>query len=367
MAISSVVQAENRDFVKTVLKHYASVLPAGTFPLPLGGFDAFLHLSRLTRAPTLALVGDKAFAHLIELVGVRDPHIALHGSAFSLMANLHALRLFALAQGGFSLATPFLDGAFKCAAFWLPGARRRAGGSEASAEAARPALDLVAADAQLLPPWALAEVPEMAAAWVDTMDGFGPDTFNTLQRCLRDEIPAPSLKLALSTLRLSCWDPDVFTKFRDVLIDRTPQASERAQADIYRDVSRVYERFFPVSPTHDVAFDVARVCMGLRRYAEAITLFLASMRHTGEHNITVYNVGICLFHCSRFDLARAAFYRSLELNREYKDAANWLARVDARIAVQAREDAAAAASATQAAPHTHSTHSHGGEACHGHT
>lgn len=340
-----------------MLNHYASSLPAGTFPLPLGGFDALLHLSRLTSAPTLALVGDKAFAHLVELVGVRDPHIALHGSTFSLMANLHALRLFTLAQGGFSLSTPFLDGAFKCGAFWLPGAASRRAGTP---------VDLVAADAQLLPPWALAEVPETTTAWVDTMDGFGPDTFNTLQRGLRDEIAAPSLKLALSTLRLSCWDPDVFTKFRDVLIDRTPQASEKLQADIYRDVSRVYERFFPVSTNHDVAFDVARVCMGLRRYAEAIMLFLASMRHTGEHNITIYNVGICLFHCNRFDLSRAAFYRSLELNREYKDASNWLARVDARIAVQAREELLGKeAAAAHAAPQH--THSHNGEACHGHS
>lgn len=71
----------------------------------------------------LALVGDKAYAQEDELAGLRDPHVAVHGS-LSFMANLHASRLAVLASGGMSLHTPFFDG-FKVAALLLGGLQVR--------------------------------------------------------------------------------------------------------------------------------------------------------------------------------------------------------------------------------------------------
>ena len=50
-----------------------------------------------------------------------------------------------------------------------------------------------------------------------------------LQRAVKDETPAPSLKLALSVLRMSCWDADVFFKFKQTLIDRSTHASDKQQ------------------------------------------------------------------------------------------------------------------------------------------
>ncbi len=82
---------------------------------------------------------------------MRDPHVAVHGS-FSFMVNFHAVKVYVSNRGGFSLATPFLDG-FKCAAFLV-------GFGED-------------------------ELPELQYAWKDTMDTFGPDNFSTLQRCIK--------------------------------------------------------------------------------------------------------------------------------------------------------------------------------------
>ena len=60
----------------------------------------------------LWVAGDKCYNHERELEGLRDPHIAIHGS-FSLMVNFHACRLYIENNGGFTLTTPHLDG-FKC-------------------------------------------------------------------------------------------------------------------------------------------------------------------------------------------------------------------------------------------------------------
>ncbi len=63
--------------------------------------------------------GDKAYGHEEELTGLRDPHVAVHGS-FSFMVNFHAVKVYVSHRGGFSLSTPFLDG-FKCRCVWCGG------------------------------------------------------------------------------------------------------------------------------------------------------------------------------------------------------------------------------------------------------
>jgi hypothetical protein len=286
------------------------------------------NLSSLTSAHTVFLVGDKGYNHSEEMAALREPHLGLHGS-FSFMANLHAARLFALHRGGFSLHTPFLEG-FKCAAFLLWG---RGGVAGAPPPATQPQ-DLLAQDAgELLPAWFLQAFPHLSSAWNDAMDGFGPDAFSTLQRRVVEETKASedgrtSLKTSLATLRMACWDPDVFVKLKASIIDGAPGASERTQHDIYGDLCKVYARYYPLRPAHDVAFECGRVCMGLRRYPEAIALFLASMRQSGEHHVTVHNCGICLFHLARFPAAAEAFSKALKLTPTYAEAGHWLHRAE---------------------------------------
>ena len=89
---------------------------------------------------------------------------------------------------------------------------------------------------------------------------------------------------------------------------------------------RVYERYYPLQGAKDVAFELGRVCMGLRRYAEAVQLFIASQRQCGEHHITCYNAGICLFHVGEMSAALACFDRSLTLRPDYADAQAWRLR-----------------------------------------
>ncbi len=89
---------------------------------------------------------------------------------------------------------------------------------------------------------------------------FGPDTFCTLQRCIKEELRHPSLKLVLSLLRLSgvsstsvtspylpliltCFlghDADIFYKFKQTIIERVaePETSERLQRDLRKDIRK---------------------------------------------------------------------------------------------------------------------------------
>jgi hypothetical protein len=236
--------------------------------------------------------------------------------SFSFTVNFNAVRLFTLAHGGFSLNTSYLAG-FKVCAFVTDA----------------PLVDtpirgdaLAAAAATILPPAALERYPRLCHAWADVMDTFGPDTFVALQRAAKDEVPDPSLRTAQAVVRLSNWDPDVFFKFKNTFITRAPAAPPRVQADLYRDVRRVYERYYPLNAARDMAFELGRVCMAVRRYPEAVALFMASARQAGPHHVTAYNIGISLFHMRQFHASIAALDRALVLDPKYGDAAAWRAR-----------------------------------------
>lgn len=352
--------------VEAVVRAYAA-LPA--FPasgcvvtVPVGGLSALRNLRALCKGTgsVFCLLGDKAYAYEQELLVAGgqpvDPHVAMHGSV-SFMLNLHALQLACHDLSGTEaivLKTPYHDG-YKCAALWLDGKVVSAGTPEC----------LLALMAAKLAPSAVSSFPNTLFAWADTMDTFGPDQLATLQKTVFEELPqppvgpGPSLKLALATIRTACWDPDVAFKFRQTLIERAPNCDDRLGLDLYSDVQQIYRRYYPLSPSRDMAFELGRVCMGLRRHREAAALFWASVRHTGEHHVTLYNIGICLFHLGD-DYMRGAllcFNRSIALNPAYADAGTWKQRALAKL------QAESAPTDADHTAHGHS-HAHGG---HGHS
>lgn len=307
--------------LRIILSYYQQRLRNASVLIPIGGIRLIRAISELGRGRALLLAGDKAYNHEEELLSVRDPHVALHGS-FSFMANFNAVRLFTLLSGGWSLQTPYFEG-FKCSAFvMIPSPTPNS--PLDSVEALYAAADV------LLPSHSLTNFSRTCYAWADTMDIFGPENFSCLQRCVSEEIPNASLRVVISLIRMSNWDPDVFFKFKQTLIDKSPTAPQKLQADIYRDVRRIYERYFPLQPAKDIAFELGRICMGLKRYSEAVQLFIASQRQCGEHHITSYNIGICLFHMNALETALVCFDRTLYLKPDYVDAKAWVTRVEAK-------------------------------------
>ncbi|KAG5182722.1 hypothetical protein JKP88DRAFT_269854 [Tribonema minus] len=233
-----------------------------SFLMPVGALAALRNLRALTaRGQLVVLAGDKGHTQLSEMDGQRDPHIALHGS-FSCMVNFYALRLFVEAAGG-------------CALSSLLGGR------------------------------------------------FGPDGFSTLQRCLKEESKTPGLRSALAVVRLSQHDPDVFYKFKQAFIDKAPHASEKLQNDIRHDMRRVYSCYYPLLPSKDVAFELGRIYMGLKDFAQAVELFSDSQKHCGVHHVSWYNMGVCHYYLNQLDAAAHCFDESLALCPDYPDALKW--------------------------------------------
>mmetsp|Transcript_3952 Transcript_3952/g.7585 ORF Transcript_3952/g.7585 Transcript_3952/m.7585 type:complete len:566 (-) Transcript_3952:196-1893(-) len=263
--------------------------------IPVGGINCLRNLIELTSGRLFFLSGDKAYNHENEMKGLRDPHIAIHGS-FSMMVNYDAVRRYFESKGGFSMHTPYQDG-FKVAAFVLGTPKSVVGSAR--------------------------------MAFLMALQTFGPDNFSTLQRSIKDMVPNPSLKLVLSLLRLSGYDSDVFYKFKQFLIDKVghPYASEKIQQDVRKDIQEIYDCYYPLSKSKDVAFEIGRLFMSMKDYKAAMRFFIDSLRDCGEHHVTHYNLGLCHNYVGDFASALKSFNTSLEIKPDYHEAGEWSNRM----------------------------------------
>jgi hypothetical protein len=184
--------------------------------------------------------------------------------------------------------------------------------------------------------------------------GMGPDDFALLQRGVHDECASPSVALALSLLRLSNHDSDVFLKFRGVMQAATeppeghgvgaaaagppppvlPANADPMLRDLAGDVDRVFSAYYPLQPGKDVCFELARLLMNVRDYAPALKNFARSRAFCGDHHVTAHNEGLCYVALGDLPAAAAAFRDCLAKAPEYEDARNMLARVEMEMKVR---------------------------------
>eukprot|EP00823_Brevimastigomonas_motovehiculus_P004294 TRINITY_DN279_c0_g4_i1.p1 TRINITY_DN279_c0_g4~~TRINITY_DN279_c0_g4_i1.p1 ORF type:complete len:650 (-),score=90.45 TRINITY_DN279_c0_g4_i1:36-1985(-) len=277
-----------------LLKHLTSldVLRNSTIIMPVGAFSCIRNLLALANNRLTILSADKAYIQAHEMKGFRHPHIALHGS-FSMMMNYYVVQKYFESLGGFSRTSPYLEG-LKVAMFSLGAGTN---------------------DTNLL--------PDSSLTFQDHFSAFGIENFSTIQRCVREETPDPSLPFLLSVLRLSCHDPEVFFKYRQQLLDKVlayPYSNDRLIQDIKLDLNTIYGFHYPLNQrTKDLAFEIARVCMALKDYLGALWYFSESLR-ISKHCVTLYNMGLCFRLLGQLHQALLYFSKSVELNPHYAEA-----------------------------------------------
>jgi hypothetical protein len=184
-----------------------------------------------------------------------------------------------------------------------------------------------------------------------------------LQRGVREEIPEPSLSTSLTLLRLSGHDSDVFLKFRTVLQSATfvgldvvrgpgggtgsgsgsssttttlPPPLDPILGDLRDDIDRVYTGYYPLQPSKDVCFELARLLMNIHEYPAALRNFKRSRAYCGEHHVTLYNEGLCHNYLGDLPAALLCFNHCLALSPHYSEALGMKAKVETELLTQAQ-------------------------------
>jgi hypothetical protein len=222
--------------------------------------NVILHYSH---GRALVISGDKGNNNPDQFRGLMDPHIAVHGS-FSVMVNYHAIGAYFTSRGGFALHNPQEEASLKVSAFVATGDSRttatttatdstssNSSNSNSSSTTAAAAAAVVVDDGI----WTGAAIeakdaarsklfPSLAGAFRYHVEQFGPNDFFVMQKCLKEDAPSPTLKSVVALLKLGDWDPDVFYKFRDTILNQVPTSGLKLRKDLCRGIPRVWENYY---------------------------------------------------------------------------------------------------------------------------
>lgn len=168
--------------------------------------------------------------------------------------------------------------------------------------------------------------PHLRDAFTTHLSDFGPNDFFVLQQSLKNDTTKPSLKAVIALLKLSHWDPDVFYKFRDVVLDQVPNCGSKLRRDFMRGIPRLWSNYYMLDQDKDIAFEIGRFFYGMREYRHAIEYYGRSLSQMGKHHVTFHNMGLCHYSQNQLSLAHFHFKQALEMNPKYEKAQTWMER-----------------------------------------
>ena len=312
-----------------ILKWYKSYFcdaPEGASILfPVGALRALRRLSKFSSGRAIVISGDKGNNNPDQFSGLLDPHIAVHGS-FSLMVNYHAIGAWFTSKGGFSLHNPQEEASLKVSCFVLTD-------NESSAPTSSPLATngLIAPKICEVDEVRSTKFPNLVVSFREYLDSFGPNDFFVMQKTLKEDSPNPPLRSIVSLLKLGDWDPDVFFKFRDLILNNAPTCGHKLRSDLCRGMDRVWTNYYAMDTDKDIAFEIGRFYYGIREYQQALKYYGESSSTIGEHHVTSHNQGLCNYSLNNLVEALEQFKKAIKLNPAYEKAKNWVEKVTKEI------------------------------------
>ncbi|CAM9967119.1 unnamed protein product [Pylaiella littoralis] len=284
--------------------------------LPVGALRALRRLMTFSNNRAFVISGDKGNNNPDQFKGLMDPHIAVHGS-FSVMVNYHSIGAYFTSRGGFALHNPQEEASLKVSTFVLMGDSR----DDEDGEWTGDAMDRKDLERSK-------HFPHLAAAFRTNVEQFGPNDFFVMQKCMKEDAATPTLKSVVALLKLGDWDPDVFYKFRDTILNQVSTAVTKLKKDLCRGIPRVWNNYYMLDKDKDVAFEIGRFYYGIREYENALGFYRDSSENVGQHHVTFHNMGLCYYSMGDLHEAKTNFELALGLNANYEKAKSWQRKVN---------------------------------------
>ena len=160
------------------------------------------------------------------------------------------------------------------------------------------------------------------------LDGFG--LRDLLALAVPGEEETPELDRAIATIKLSEYDPYVLARFSQT-IDDAVGATEGVDGDdrlaLLQMLERVGANDYQLGDHLDLPFLIGRMTYQLDEPDRAIQWYEGSLRQSGDHEATYFNMGLCHEAAGRLEKARELFQRALEVKPTYELARQRLAAI----------------------------------------
>lgn len=307
-------------------ENFKNNVSGASFLLPIGALRALRLLGSFSNNRALAISGDKGNNNPEQFLGLSDPHIAVHGS-FSLMVNYHAIGAWFTSKGGFALHNPQEEASLKVSCFVLDNEEIELNSINENISTNNKDYNWIGEAFNNKDLERAAAYPFLKNAFQESVDIFGPNDFFVLQKSIKEDMTNAPLRTIVSLLKLSAWDPDVFFKFRDVILNHAPNCGQKLRNDLCRGIPKVWENYYMMDLDKDIAFEIGRFYYGIRDYAIALKYYTISKDTVGDHHVTSHNQGLCFYSQGQHELALTHFQHALSLNNSYEKARSWIEKV----------------------------------------
>jgi hypothetical protein len=282
-------------WLQRLLHDYARSLGDAHVLFPADALRCLHRMAQLSQHGLLLLSADKGEHRLEALDGRSPPQPVRHGSV-SLPVNYHAFTSYCEHGGGMAL-TP-------------------AGHHQS--------INVIG----LLMVTDPSSHTETRNAYQRHVREFGPDSFFTIMRHARQNIPQMSVHDILAYLQLSHHDSHQFGRYLPRLQQLAADFDDEARQDVAAAIEKVWAHYFPLGEELDLANQIATLFYAMDDYRRALTYFARSSEIYGEDTGTLFNMAACHHLLGDGEQASALLQRVLELEPENAEAAGLLARLD---------------------------------------
>ncbi|MBV8474376.1 MAG: hypothetical protein JO107_03100 [Hyphomicrobiales bacterium] len=248
-------------WLETIVQRHAQEIARSHVLMPAPALRCLEALRALSRRGLMLLSVDMGRHTPAALDGRGPPRPNRHGS-ISLEVNYYAIRLWCENAGGLALAP------------------------------SQPHRSIAAACCLLVDqPQAYRETQ---AAFARSIEEVGPDAFFTISRHARKRVEEMSLEEILAYLSLSHFDAHLFAAWLPRLSELAPEFDADERAAVIEAVERVWDGYFPIGESSDLAAGLAALLYQLDAFAPALRLFAISAAIYGDHTGKRFNRAACL-------------------------------------------------------------------------
>ena len=242
-----------------ILDSYKNLLSGSYIFFPQHSIKCISNLKQLSKKGMMLLSIDKGYHDIRDLESMKEPDVVNHGS-FSIWVNFHTLGTFCQKEGGKSFFPSNSTFHLQIGAM----------------------LFLENAD----------EFVETKEAYHKFVDDFGPDDFNSMKQLTYANISRIKTKGLIALIRLSAYDSIFFVKLLPRLkqVSKTITFNERKR--IAETMHQVWGRYFSISESIDLPYEMGGLFYDLGFYKEALIYFEHSVNLHGQKADTYYNVAL---------------------------------------------------------------------------
>ncbi len=246
--------------LQALLTSYQNQLSNTHLLFPAAGLRCLQRLKTLSQQGLMVLSADKGDRTLASLQGKSPPRLVHHGS-FSLAVNYHAFQAFCQQSSGLALFPTCHHNSINVGCL------------------------LMVEDA--------ANYHETQRAYRRHVQDFSPDDFYSITKHARQHIVTMTVEDILAYLRLSFYDSHQFARYLPRLLELAPGFDRNEQQAVIYAIAKVWELYFPLGETLDLAHQIANLLYAMDEYALALAYFQHSIEIYGQDTGTLYNMAVC--------------------------------------------------------------------------